>query len=239
MERSWWGPDVLAAAAAAVEVGGGLAQPTPKAAPMADFRLSSHVGNTSRLLNVQQLAPQSPSAASSIQGKFPLWNSLEHSLPMACKLHLRAVPAAPGRRSGCRLLSWTTNQSTLMAKKHTLLPLLTVLFLVSYGLMAWLIVEQGRTIDSQRFLIRQLFTDSTQLSSMKGKEIQRQHAEAQAQAQAQARSKAQAQTAPSQVTPQADPKNDHKADKLRRALPPRPPRDTSETSDERRILISI
>jgi hypothetical protein len=138
------------------------------------------------------------------------------------------------------LLSWTTNQSTLIAKpKHTLLPLLTVLFLVSYGLMTWLIVEQGRTIDSQRFLIRQLFTDSTQLSSMKGKEIQRQHAEAQAQAQAKANSKAQAQTAPSQVTPQADPKNDHKADKFRRALPPRPPRDTSDTSDERRILISI
>ena len=207
-----------------------------KAAPIAGFRLSSHVRNTSRLLNVQQLAPQSPAAASSIQCNFPPWNSLELSLLMAYKLHLRVVPAAPGRRSGCRLLSWTTDQSTLMAKpKHTLLPLLTVLFLISYGLMTWLIVEQGRTINSQRTLIRQLFSDSTQLSSMKGKEIQRQHAEAQAQA----NSKAQAQTAPSQVTPQADPRNEHKADKLRRALPPRPPRDTSETSDERRILISI
>jgi hypothetical protein len=38
--------------------------------------------------------------------------------------------------------------------KHTMLPLLTVLFLISYGLMTMLVVEQGRTIDAQRTLIR-------------------------------------------------------------------------------------
>jgi hypothetical protein len=48
-----------------------------------------------------------------------------------------------------------------------LLPLLTVLFLISYGLMTMLIVEQGRTIDSQRALIRELFRDSTELSALK------------------------------------------------------------------------
>ncbi|MBZ5706171.1 MAG: hypothetical protein LAN63_12525 [Acidobacteriia bacterium] len=125
--------------------------------------------------------------------------------------------------------------------KHTLLPLLTVLFLVSYGLMALLVVEQGRTIDSQRNLIRQLFSDSSQLSSMKGKAFQKQRAEAQAQAQAeaQANSKAQTQTSPSPVIPRANPKSERNAGKLRRQLPPRPPRDASETSDERRILFSI
>jgi hypothetical protein len=52
-------------------------------------------------------------------------------------------------------------------KKRSWLPLLTVLFLISYGLMTMLIVEQGATIESQRALIRELFRDSTELSAMK------------------------------------------------------------------------
>jgi hypothetical protein len=52
-------------------------------------------------------------------------------------------------------------------KKNSWLPLLTVLFLISYGLMTMLIVEQGQTIESQRALIRELFRDSAELSSMK------------------------------------------------------------------------
>lgn len=54
-------------------------------------------------------------------------------------------------------------------KKHGWLPLLTVLFLISYGLMTMLIVEQGQTIESQRALIRELFRDSTELSAVKMK----------------------------------------------------------------------
>jgi len=54
-------------------------------------------------------------------------------------------------------------------KKTGWLPLLTVLFLISYGLMTMLIVEQGQTIESQRALIRELFRDSTELSAVKMK----------------------------------------------------------------------
>jgi hypothetical protein len=54
-------------------------------------------------------------------------------------------------------------------KKRGWLPLLTVLFLISYGLMTMLIVEQGATIESQRALIRELFRDSAELSAMKTK----------------------------------------------------------------------
>ena len=57
--------------------------------------------------------------------------------------------------------------TSAVPKKHGWLPLLTVLFLISYGLMTMLIVEQGQTIESQRTLIRELFRDSTELSSMK------------------------------------------------------------------------
>lgn len=54
-------------------------------------------------------------------------------------------------------------------KRFNWLPLLTVLFCLSYGLMTMLIVEQGATIESQRTLIRELFRDSTELSAMKQK----------------------------------------------------------------------
>jgi hypothetical protein len=58
--------------------------------------------------------------------------------------------------------------TTAARKKQGWLPLLILLFLISYGLMTMLIVEQGRTIESQRTLIRDLFRDSTELSSIKG-----------------------------------------------------------------------
>ena len=52
-------------------------------------------------------------------------------------------------------------------KKNGWLPLLTVLFLISYGLMTMLIVEQGQTIESQRALIRELLSNSKELSAAK------------------------------------------------------------------------
>ncbi len=50
-----------------------------------------------------------------------------------------------------------------------LLPLLVILFIVSYAILTLLVFEQGQTIESQRGLIRQLLKDSTQLASLKGK----------------------------------------------------------------------
>jgi len=80
-----------------------------------------------------------------------------------------------GKIPGCNL---TTLLGTIEGKvisetpaaprsKYGWLPLLTVLFLISYGLMTMLIVEQGQTIESQRALIRELFRDSTELSATK------------------------------------------------------------------------
>jgi hypothetical protein len=56
------------------------------------------------------------------------------------------------------------------SKKRGWLPVLTVLFLISYGLMTMLIIEQGSTIESQRALIRELFRDSSELTKMKGQD---------------------------------------------------------------------
>jgi hypothetical protein len=60
-------------------------------------------------------------------------------------------------------------QAPAALKKRGWLPVLTVLFLISYGLMTMLIVEQGQTIESQRALIRELFRDSTELSAVRMK----------------------------------------------------------------------
>ncbi len=56
-----------------------------------------------------------------------------------------------------------TNRSSGM------LPLLIVLFVFSYAILTLLVVEQGRTIDSQRVLIREMVSDSNQLAQLKGK----------------------------------------------------------------------
>src|ERR1700686_2176727 len=110
--------------------------------------------------------------------------------------------------------------------KHTLLPLLTVLFLISYGLMVMLIVEQGKTIDTQRYLIRCLFSDSSQLTALRNGAIQKHN---------EARAKSGTQAAPVRV-PHGRAQN--KASNVR-PLPQRPPKDTSDTADERRSVITI
>jgi hypothetical protein len=131
------------------------------------------------------------------------------------------------------LLSWSVEEAAILPKpKHTMLPVLIVLFLVSYGLLALLVVEQGRTIDVQRNLIHQLFGDSSQLTKMKGEAFQKKRAEEQAHA------SQQAQAAP-QSAPHKEAEKQHRSDKAVRPLPQRPPRAASDDTDERRILVSI
>ncbi len=111
--------------------------------------------------------------------------------------------------------------------KTSLLPVLVVLFLISYGLLTLLVVEQNRTISSQRILISQLYTDSIQLTAMKRKEAQ-----AHATADAQARSHAQAQAPSVQVAPQSKEKN------MRRQLLQKP-KGVQDNPDSRRDLNQI
>jgi hypothetical protein len=56
-------------------------------------------------------------------------------------------------------------------KKRSLLPLLTVVFIISYGLMTMLIVEQGSVIQQQHNLIQVLQGDSMELWAIKGKAV--------------------------------------------------------------------
>lgn len=49
---------------------------------------------------------------------------------------------------------------------------ITVILVTVYFLMSLLVIEQGRTIESQRKLIRALFQDSLELTQMKAHQAQ-------------------------------------------------------------------
>ena len=97
-----------------------------------------------------------------------------------------------------------------------MLPFLIVLFLISYGLLALLVVEQDRTITAQRSLIQQTMQDSLELTSLKGKLYQQKHG--------------MRPGAPSQANPQ---------EKMRKLVPLKPPKDAADTPDFRRTPVSL
>lgn len=106
-------------------------------------------------------------------------------------------------------------------KKHSMLPFLVVLFLISYGLLALLVVEQDRTITNQRSLIQQIMGDSLELTALKGKMYQQQHG-----------------MHPKGQSSQVDPQEKGSV-KSRKLVPLKPPADAADTPDSRRTPVSI
>jgi hypothetical protein len=119
-------------------------------------------------------------------------------------------------------------------KKHGWMPLLTILFLLSYGLMTMLIVEQGQTIESQRALIRELLHDSIALSALKGSQAQ--HQLAQNQTTQNPSTQAQTKQAPSS---QADPQVRTESEAAKQKPFRMPTRPASDLADKARALITI
>jgi hypothetical protein len=135
------------------------------------------------------------------------------------------------------VLNLLQEEAVVAAKpKQQLLPLLVVLFLISYGLLALLVVEQGRTIENQRSLIQQLFSDSAELTALKGKNIQ-QHVRPgtplKAKPQAQTPS-SQNQTPSSQANSPDKVASQKRSGKYQKALPLKPPKESADTPNERR-----
>jgi hypothetical protein len=151
------------------------------------------------------------------------------------KLLFQLCPLLWGPDWGADVLNLVDSPAILETPKKTMLPVLVVLFLVSYGLMTMLIVEQARTIDSQRFLIKQLFSDSAQLMALKNSAVQKQN---------QSKSHTAAPNPPSQSAPadrQKPGKNaiSRSAGKLRQTAPLKPPKAAADTPDERRSMSTI
>jgi hypothetical protein len=166
------------------------------------------------------------------------------------------VPAFYEARPGCHLttlLGYTavmpiTVPNTVPKKKQTLLPLLTVVFILSYGLMTMLIVEQGSVIQSQRNLIKILSRDSSELWGMRGKALTDQQA---ARTRTQGHAAAPSVQTPSTQTPstqipstqipstQSAPQQQPQGHLGRSAKPQHPPVPASDLTDQRRVLRSI
>ncbi len=176
-----------------------------------------------------------------------------------------ALPKAPACRGNDRGAILTTIFGTFESveikavptaptptKKRGWLPLLTILFMISYGLMTMLIVEQGQTIESQRALIRELFRDSSELSAVKMK-AQEQRTQALAQNQAsqipstqnpssQSHSnQAPSTQAPIRQAPSSQAEVQHRAQNRTQAIPQfqMPSKPASDLVDHRRALVTI
>jgi hypothetical protein len=116
--------------------------------------------------------------------------------------------------------------------KGSLLPLLVVVFLGSYGLMTMLIVEQGEAIQQQHNLIQVLQGDSRELWALKAKAVADKNAHAQKQ-HAQSPATPGASTQVPQQRTQSQP---GKEAKPKVQLPPVP---AADLSDQRRVLITL
>ena len=161
------------------------------------------------------------------------------------------VPAVAGQNLGWRLTTLFGNNAvtpiTAPKKKTTLLPLLTVVFLISYGLMTLLIIEQNTAIQAQRSLIHVLLGDSRELLAMKGKVLTNRSIPAPTPAQ---KSLTQiplhAQTpsthVPSTKTPSTQVPQHHSQSRTGKSAKPDtqvPPMPASDLGDQRRVVITL
>lgn len=155
------------------------------------------------------------------------------------------------------------NAATKRKRKLTALPLLVVLFVLSYLLLTKLVIEQDKTIDSQRSLIHMLFKDNVYLSVFRKHTGESKKAKTQASSQLQTQIPASQNPesesssnqvsstqipltqAPSNQVPssklgsQTNAKNEHKARKAEKAKPATPPVELTDPSDMRRVSFSI
>jgi hypothetical protein len=151
------------------------------------------------------------------------------------------------------------NAATKRKRKLTALPLLVVLFVISYLLLTKLVIEQDKTIDSQRSMIHMLFKDNTYLSRLHKRagalsKKPKSQADSQLQAQNPASQNAASESALNQESssqiplaqvpsskagPQANAKNGRRTRKAEKAIPASPPPEPTDPSDQRRVSFSI
>jgi multidrug efflux pump subunit AcrB len=146
------------------------------------------------------------------------------------------------------------NAATKRKRKLTALPLLVVLFVISYLLLTKLVIEQDKTIDSQRSMIHMLFKDNTYLSrlhkhagalSKKSKsqddsQLQGQNPASQSASNQESSSQIPlAQVPSSKVGPQANAKSGRRTRKAEKPIPASPPPEPTDPSDQRRVSFSI
>ena len=117
-----------------------------------------------------------------------------------------------------------------------MLPILVVLFVLSYVILTMLVFEQGQTIESQRGLIREMLKDSSQLATIKGKlaRDESQHSQEKASVAAPASSEPQKDAAPK--TTVKDPRHAGKSARTLRQAPGKPASDLEDVRRSTRVI---
>lgn len=182
-------------------------------------------------------------------------NYLRILSPMARRMHFPRASRRAQRREWGAILTTLFSQPEITTatpidaparKKRGWMPILTVLFCLSYALLTMLVVEQGRTIDSQAALVHELFRDSTELAAIKMKAQQQERA---AQLEAQAKNQAPSSQAQIPQTPSTQAQNHAPSSQVapQHGAPAQnqvpqvesPSRPASDQSQDRRALVRI
>lgn len=120
--------------------------------------------------------------------------------------------------------------------RTALLPLLIVLFLVSYSILTMLVVEQGRTIEAQRVLLRDMLKDSNQLAELKTKLASEQARHAQPPARTQAEAQPKEPAASKTPNTEKDAKRPGKAARSLKTVPGKPAADLEDVRRSTHVL---
>jgi hypothetical protein len=123
--------------------------------------------------------------------------------------------------------------------RNVLLPLLVVLFIVSYGILTLLVVEQGHTIEAQRSLLREMLKDSRQLASLKDKLAREVAAQTPEKVPSQAGQNETSTAGVPSVTPKSPnkvPKRPSKSARIRKEVPEKPAADLQDVRRSTRVI---
>jgi hypothetical protein len=115
-----------------------------------------------------------------------------------------------------------------------LLPLLVVLFVISYGILTLLVVEQGQTIEAQRSLLREMLKDSSQLATLKSKLAREDSTRSHDKPAAQTEQKEAASGSSPSVAPKAPSKEAKRPGKAARTMKEVPEKPAADLQDVRR-----
>ena len=136
-----------------------------------------------------------------------------------------------------------TAQSEVPQSKSrgALLPLLIVLFLISYGILTLLVVEQGHTIEAQRSLLREMLKDSSQLARLKDKLAREVAVDSHDKAAQTAQKEAVAGTSPiiapkAPNVPNKDAKRPSKSARIKKESPEKPAADLQDVRRSTRVI---
>jgi hypothetical protein len=145
-----------------------------------------------------------------------------------------------GQLGGTLTVIYATPSSEPQPKtRGPLLPLLIILFLVSYGILTLLVVEQGQTIEAQRSLLREMLKDSRQLATLKDKiardvAVQSRGKAAVASEQKEAVSGSTPSVAPK--APGKDAKRPEKSARIKKEAPEKPAADLQDVRRSTRVI---